>query len=163
MPLLQNEHTVCKRKGFAQIMSDKEHCGLKLLVDAAKKTTQFCTQLWIGIGKRLVQQQYGRILNKRPGDGDSLTLSPGQLARLAGQKPCNIQNLRDVFYPAIYFFLSRMYAAERKSNILIHSQVGVKRCQRSSFFSGLSGFAMQRSLSKNMISYAPASTHFWMI
>ena len=37
------------------------------------------------------------------------------------------------------------------------------RCQRSSFFSGLSGFAMQRSLSKNMISYAPASTHFWMI
>lgn len=37
MPLLQNEHTVCKRKGFAQIMSDKEHCGLKLLVDAAKK------------------------------------------------------------------------------------------------------------------------------
>ena len=53
-------------------MSDKEHCGLKLLVDAAKKTTQFCTQLWIGIGKRLVQQQYGRILNKRPGDGDSL-------------------------------------------------------------------------------------------
>ena len=92
MPLLQNKHTVCKRKGFAQIMSDKEHCGLKLLVDAAKKTTQFCTQLWIGIGKWL--------LNKRPGDGDSLTLSPGQLARLAGQKPCNIQNLRDVFYPA---------------------------------------------------------------
>ena len=34
------------------------------------------------------------------------------------------------------------------------------RCQRSSFFSGVSGLATQRSQSKKTISLAPASTHF---
>ena len=36
------------------------------------------------------------------------------------------------------------------------------RCQRSSFFSGASGRATQRSERKKTISAAPASTHFWM-
>ena len=37
------------------------------------------------------------------------------------------------------------------------------RCQRSSFFSGWSGLATQRLALKNRISWAPASTDFWMM
>jgi hypothetical protein len=60
------------------------------LVQALQLDPHLAAQLGIEIGQRLVEQEHLGLLHQRPSDRDALTLTAGELRRLAIEHPADL-------------------------------------------------------------------------
>ena len=82
-PLRHHRQPVGKAQGLALVVGDEDRRDAELALDFAQLDLHRGAQILVERGKRLIEQQHGRIDDQRARQRDALLLAAGELARLA--------------------------------------------------------------------------------
>ena len=83
-------------------------------------------QLGIKIRERLVKEEDLRLAHDGATDGDALTLTTGELLRLAIEQVADVKNVGGFLYAAFDFGLGRLAELEAECHVVVNTHVRVK-------------------------------------
>ena len=87
------------------------------------RRTEFCVQ----VGKRLIQQEYGRITDHGASKSHPLPLSAGQFFWLTVQQVFQVKDLRRLMYTTVDLRLVFLTKIQPKRDILIYIHMRIER------------------------------------
>ena len=90
---IHHGHTVRQSQGFGLVMGHIQKRGFQPMVQVGQLVAHLDTQLGIQVGQRLIHQKNRWRPHHGPGQGHTLFLPAGELARLAIQQCLNLQAL----------------------------------------------------------------------
>ncbi len=80
---VHHDKNVGERHGLQLVMGDIDRSGVEAALQFANFDAHGDAQLGIEVGQRLIEQKHFRLPDNRAAHGDALTLSAGELSRLA--------------------------------------------------------------------------------
>ncbi len=95
--LVHHQHGVRDRKGLALIVGDVQRRNVELLLQLADLVAHAATQVGIKITQRLIEQQYFRFEDQRPGQRHALLLAAGDLIHIAIVKALQVHHRQRLF------------------------------------------------------------------
>jgi hypothetical protein len=118
-------------QGFLLIMGDEDGCHMDLGVKIAQPAPQLLAHLGIERAERFVEQQHARLDRERPGEGDPLTLSAGELAWIALRDPAELNKIEQPLDARANLRLGQaIFAgtrAQAESDVFKHGHVAEQR------------------------------------
>ena len=108
-------------------MRDVHRCGAEAFLQPGDLGARLNTKLGVEIGQRLIHQEgLGRTNDGAP-HRHTLTLTAGQVGRLAVEVLGQIQNLRCVLDLLVDLAFGQLRERQREGDVLPHRHVGVER------------------------------------
>ncbi len=98
-----------------------------LLLDALQLDLHLLAELQIERAERLVEQQYGRLDDERPGEGDALLLAARKLAGLALATILQLDKLEHVGHPAPDLVLRHLALTQAEADVVRHAHMREER------------------------------------
>lgn len=106
------------------VVGNNNGSDAQLLLNTFDLNLHFRAQLGIQIGKRLIQQQYGRPGHQSSGQSDPLLLAAGKLPGIAPVKAHQLNQLQNILYSFFDFRLFQLLQLYPKGNVFKNSHMG---------------------------------------
>src|SRR6266849_3084460 len=108
-------------------MRDVDGRGTHAAMKALKLFARRGTELGVEVGEGFVEKKDSRLTNDGAGQSDPLTLTPGELARLAIEEHTDAEKRgRPLDFLFVQFFLY-VLSLQRKRNVLVDREVWIER------------------------------------
>ena len=120
---LEHANLVADGKGFFLVMGHQNGTGAAALENVANLMAQASAQLYVEVGKWLVEQQQLRLRCQCTGQGDPLLLAAGQFMRVAPAQTAQLDQLEHLFDD---LGLAGVLG-DAEGNVLRHGQVREQR------------------------------------
>ena len=129
--VLHDDDHVGDAHGLFLVMCDEDRGDAGLLLDTADLLTSLQTEAGVEVRQRLIEKKDARNFDKSAGDGDTLLLTAGELARLAVHEVVDLNKLGSLQGLVIHDLSGELLVTfeilERERNILADCQVRVQR------------------------------------
>ncbi len=93
--LEDDDDPIGHRHRFTLVMGHEDRCGSQSPLQGCELCASLMAQGCVKIGKRLIEQEHVWLANQRPTERDPLTLSAGELRRLAAQPRLDLKKRRN--------------------------------------------------------------------
>ena len=124
--VLHNDDPVAHGHSLGLVVGDVDKGGVQLPVQTGDLSTHGGTQLGVQVGKRLVQQEDGRIPDHCTAQSHTLTLTTGQCLGLTVQQMLQIQDLGSFVNTLVDLVLVHLTQGQAESDVLVNVHVGVQ-------------------------------------
>src|SRR5882762_3429081 len=124
---VEHHDAVAHGHGFHLIVRDVDGRGSHTAMKALELFAGGGPELSVEVGKRFVEQEYGRLADDGAGQCDALPLTSGKLARFAIEERANTQKRgRPLDFLFVQFFLY-VLGLQRKGNVFVDREVRIER------------------------------------
>ena len=125
--ILHQHDVIRHRHGFGLVMRDVDGGNAQLRLNLLQLIAHLIAELRVEVAKRLVQQEHLRIAHQRTSQCHTLTLTAGELRRLAVKQFIQTQHRGHRVHALLDFFLRRFLGFQRKRHVLAHGHVRIQR------------------------------------
>src|SRR6267378_3882476 len=124
---VEHHDAVAHGHGFHLIVRDVDGRGSHAAMKALELFAGGGPELSVEVGKRFVEQEYGRLADDGAGQCDALPLTSGKLARLAIEERANTQKRGRPLDLFLMEFFLYVLGLQRKGNVLVDREVRIER------------------------------------
>jgi hypothetical protein len=122
--VLHDDEPIGDRHGFELVMGHEDGRDLEALLEFPDLLAHDQPQVCIEVGERLVEQQDLRLEAERPGEGDTLLLTAGELVDHPVSKRLKLDHFQEVIDPLGNFVLRPLIDLQSVADVFRHRHMG---------------------------------------
>ena len=126
-PGLHHHQPIGHRHGLLLVMGDHDGGEVAVALQQPDFAPDLLTQLGIQIGQRLIEQQQPRMDGQGPGDGHTLLLPAGELARQAPSQRLQLHQPQHLRHPRLTFGAGETPHLQPEGDVARHAEMREQR------------------------------------